>query len=161
MSVYQALQTQPELDFFFFFMSGALVHWVYPYSKLKPMNVGSTVEILRMATAGAKLAAVHFVTSTSVFDSPHYLALTEDVQESDNLAGGAGLTVGYGTCLFDDGTVVRISSGLAARSPSRLVLSVTFLAQSKWVSERILLLASSRGVPVTIFRPGFVTGHSQ
>lgn len=27
--------------------NGALVHWVYPYSKLKPMNVDSTKELLR------------------------------------------------------------------------------------------------------------------
>lgn len=29
--------------------NGALVHWVYPYAKLKPMNVDSTVELLRLA----------------------------------------------------------------------------------------------------------------
>ncbi len=33
-------------------------------------------------------------------------------------------------------------------------------AQSKWIAERILMIARARGVPVTIFRPGYVTGHS-
>jgi amino acid adenylation domain-containing protein/thioester reductase-like protein len=34
-------------------------------------------------------------------------------------------------------------------------------AQSKWVSERIVLIARSRGLPVTLYRPGAVTGDSQ
>lgn len=48
--------------------NGAIVHWVYPYSKLKPANVNSTVEALRLATCGSKLLSMHFVSSTSVFD---------------------------------------------------------------------------------------------
>jgi amino acid adenylation domain-containing protein/thioester reductase-like protein len=34
-------------------------------------------------------------------------------------------------------------------------------AQSKWVAERLVALASERGVPVTIHRPGRVTGDSR
>lgn len=34
-------------------------------------------------------------------------------------------------------------------------------AQSKWVAEQILLLSKAQGVPVKIYRPGFVTGDSQ
>lgn len=34
-------------------------------------------------------------------------------------------------------------------------------AQSKWVSEQLLGVAQSRGIPVTIYRPGAITGHSQ
>jgi L-aminoadipate-semialdehyde dehydrogenase len=34
-------------------------------------------------------------------------------------------------------------------------------AQSKWVSERIVLLAKAKNVPVTIIRPGYVVGHSR
>lgn len=48
--------------------NGAIVHWVYPYTKLKAANVQSTVEALRLATRGSRLASVHFVSSTSVFD---------------------------------------------------------------------------------------------
>jgi len=33
-------------------------------------------------------------------------------------------------------------------------------AQTKWVAERILGLAGERGVPVAIYRPGLVLGHS-
>lgn len=108
--------------------NGAMVHWVYPYSKLKPMNVSGTAECLHLAACGNDLASVHFVSSTSVFDSPHYFRSSDGVSEDDPLDGGAGLTVGY--------------------------------AQSKWIAERLVMLAMSRGIPATIFRPGFITGSS-
>lgn len=34
-------------------------------------------------------------------------------------------------------------------------------AQSKWVAEKLLETALSRGIPVSIYRPGTITGHSQ
>ncbi|MGZ3457803.1 MAG: thioester reductase domain-containing protein, partial [Archangium sp.] len=34
-------------------------------------------------------------------------------------------------------------------------------SQSKWAAERLLMQASSRGLPVSIYRPGRVTGHSR
>ena len=34
-------------------------------------------------------------------------------------------------------------------------------SQSKWVAERLINICSSRGLPVSIYRPATVTGHSQ
>ncbi|MDZ8183857.1 MAG: amino acid adenylation domain-containing protein [Nostoc sp. ChiSLP02] len=34
-------------------------------------------------------------------------------------------------------------------------------AQSKWVAEQLVTSAAARGLPVCIYRPGMVTGHSQ
>jgi thioester reductase-like protein len=34
-------------------------------------------------------------------------------------------------------------------------------AQSKWIAEKLLENARSRGIPVTIYRPGTLSGHSQ
>jgi amino acid adenylation domain-containing protein/thioester reductase-like protein len=34
-------------------------------------------------------------------------------------------------------------------------------AQSKWVAEQLVMIARSRGLPVCIYRPGLITGHSQ
>ncbi len=34
-------------------------------------------------------------------------------------------------------------------------------AQSKWVAEKLVSIARSRGLPVVIYRPGRITGHSQ
>ncbi len=33
--------------------------------------------------------------------------------------------------------------------------------QSKWVAEKLVTIARSRGLPVCIYRPGMITGHSQ
>jgi thioester reductase-like protein len=33
--------------------------------------------------------------------------------------------------------------------------------QSKWVAEKLATVARSRGVPVAVYRPGIVTGHSR
>ncbi len=34
-------------------------------------------------------------------------------------------------------------------------------SQSKWVAEKLMLAARARGLPVAIYRPGQITGHSQ
>jgi thioester reductase-like protein len=34
-------------------------------------------------------------------------------------------------------------------------------AQSKWVAEKVVSMARSRGLPVAIYRPSIITGHSQ
>lgn len=33
--------------------------------------------------------------------------------------------------------------------------------QSKWVAEKLVTLARTRGIPVNVYRPGMITGHSQ
>ncbi|KAJ1674619.1 large subunit of alpha-aminoadipate reductase, partial [Spiromyces aspiralis] len=114
--------------------NGALVHWVYPYSKLRGPNVLSTIEALKLAAAGPTPKPLTFVSSTSALDTPHYVRLCEELQsgvpESDDLSGSErGLRSGYG--------------------------------QSKWVAERLLREARQRGFPVTIVRPGYVVGDSK
>ncbi|KAJ3196901.1 large subunit of alpha-aminoadipate reductase [Irineochytrium annulatum] len=112
--------------------NGALVHWVYPYHKLRAANVLGTLWGLRMATEG-RLKPFHFVSSTSVLDTRHYvrkfLDVGKAVPESDDLEGARrGLRSGYG--------------------------------QSKWVAEGLVMRARSRGVPATIIRPGYIVGDS-
>ncbi|KAJ1958293.1 large subunit of alpha-aminoadipate reductase, partial [Linderina pennispora] len=112
--------------------NGALVHWVYPYEKLRAPNVLSTLEVMKLAVAHHTKPTV-FVSSTSALDTDHYVRLGEassaGVRESDDLEGSrTGLTTGYG--------------------------------QSKWVSEKLLMQARLQGLPVTIVRPGYVLGHS-
>lgn len=34
-------------------------------------------------------------------------------------------------------------------------------AQSKWVAEKLVAIARDRGLPVCVYRPGFITGHSK
>ncbi|KAI9098595.1 hypothetical protein DFS34DRAFT_78758 [Phlyctochytrium arcticum] len=111
--------------------NGALVHWVYPYHKLRAPNVLGTLETLRLATTH-HLKPLHFVSSTSVLDTDHYmrqLDLGAKILETDDLTGArTGLRAGYG--------------------------------QTKWVAENLCLRAQTRGVPVTIIRPGYIVGDS-
>ncbi|HCB01661.1 MAG TPA: hypothetical protein DEP19_04700 [Anaerolineae bacterium] len=46
--------------------NGAMVNFVYPYHALKPVNVESTHEVLRLAST-KRIKPVHFVSSLSVF----------------------------------------------------------------------------------------------
>ncbi|KAG0646154.1 nonribosomal peptide synthetase [Hyphodiscus hymeniophilus] len=109
--------------------NGAFVHWVYPYSNLKPANVQGTLDILALCATGCP-KHLSFVSSTSVLDTEHFVkqsAAGTAVSESDDLSGSAtGLGTGYG--------------------------------QSKWVSEYLVRAAGSRGLRGTIIRPGYVTG---
>jgi len=113
--------------------NGAMVHWVYPYTQLKAINVLSTVQCLKMATTD-KLKPFYFVSSTSVLDTDYYVQLAAfdkgAVMESDDLEGSrTGLGNGYG--------------------------------QSKWVSEKLIFKAKERGVPACVIRPGYIVGHTK
>ncbi|KAH0608522.1 uncharacterized protein H6S33_001656 [Morchella sextelata] len=117
--------------------NGAQVHWVYPYSKLRPANVTGTVDALLLCAAG-RPKSFAFVSSTSVLDSDHYVLLSDaimekggsGVPESDDLEGSAGdLGTGYG--------------------------------QSKWAGEYLVREAGRRGLSGCVVRPGYVVGDSK
>ncbi|KAL4908200.1 hypothetical protein BDW74DRAFT_98235 [Aspergillus multicolor] len=116
--------------------NGALVHWVYPYSTLKPANVLGTIDALKLCATG-KPKQFSFVSSTSVLDSDHY------VEESERsiAAGGAGISEN------DDleGSAVGLGTGYG---------------QSKWAGEYLVREAGKRGLKGTIVRPGYVLGDS-
>ena len=117
--------------------NGALVHWVYPYEKLRDSNVISTINVMNLAASG-KPKFFDFVSSTSTLDNEHYFSLSDKLvtegkkglPESDDLMGSAtGLSGGYG--------------------------------QSKWAAEHIIRNAGERGLRGCIVRPGYVTGASK
>ncbi|OKH50387.1 thioester reductase [Calothrix sp. HK-06] len=54
------------------------------------------------------------------------------------------------------GKTVNESDPLAYSSGMKLSYS-----QSKWVAEKLATIARSRGIPVSIYRPPFISGHSQ
>lgn len=77
--------------------NGALVHWVYPYQQLRAPNVIGTLWAMRLAATSEKPKSFHFVSSTSVLDTAHYINLPEKVLETDELEGSrTGLDSGYG-----------------------------------------------------------------
>lgn len=117
--------------------NGALVHWVYPYSKLRAANVLSTLAAMELA-ADTRPKSLSFVSSTAALETHHYLSLADSmpvdgpcrgVPEDDQLDGSReGLDTGYG--------------------------------QSKWVAERLIMAAAARGLRAVIVRPGYVVGDS-
>ncbi|TDL24639.1 large subunit of L-aminoadipate-semialdehyde dehydrogenase [Rickenella mellea] len=118
--------------------NGALVHWVYPYEKLRAANVLATLTAIRLASTGKSKHLV-FVSSTATLESSHYVQLSDSlsqrgqqrgVPEDDNLEGArTTLKTGYG--------------------------------QTKWVSEKLLMEAGRRGLRGHVVRPGYVVGDSQ
>lgn len=116
--------------------NGAFVHWVYPYSTLKPANVLGTIDALKLCASG-KAKQLAFVSSTSVLDTEYYVQESEKalaagkagISEEDDLEGSSvGLGTGYG--------------------------------QSKWAGEYLVREAGRRGLKGTIVRPGYVLGDS-
>ncbi|EIW77219.1 alpha-aminoadipate reductase Lys1p [Coniophora puteana RWD-64-598 SS2] len=120
--------------------NGALVHWVYPYERLRGPNVLGTLTAVELASTGKQKSLV-FVSSTSAVDTEHYVSLSDrlvndtrnnyrGIPENDDLEGArTALKSGYG--------------------------------QSKWVSEKLLFEAGRRGLRGHIVRPGYVVGDSQ
>ncbi|GLA04703.1 putative NRPS-like protein biosynthetic cluster [Aspergillus niger] len=117
--------------------NGALVHWVYPYSTLKPANVQGTIDALKLCASG-KPKQFSFVSSTSVLDSDHYVSESERIVA----AGGAGISE------EDDleGSAVGLGTGYG---------------QSKWAGEYLVREAGRRGLKGTVVRPGYVLGDSK
>ncbi|KAH9822409.1 hypothetical protein DFH28DRAFT_1119375 [Melampsora americana] len=116
--------------------NGALVHWVYPYSKVRSANVMATLSLIEFMAIG-KPKAMTFVSSTAVLEKSHYVDLSDvlvqrggrGIPETDDLeASATGLTTGYG--------------------------------QTKWVSERLLMEAGRRGLCGAIIRPAYIVGDS-
>ncbi|KAM0793799.1 hypothetical protein ACM66B_001215 [Microbotryomycetes sp. NB124-2] len=116
--------------------NGALVHWIYPYAKLRAANVSATVATIELAATG-RPKSLTFVSSTAAIEKGHYIRLGDSivsqggkgVPESDSLdAAKVGLKGGYG--------------------------------QTKWVSERLLMEAGRRGLAGSIVRPSYVVGDT-
>ena len=107
--------------------SGAFVNWIYPYERLKPINVLGTQEVLRLACQN-KAKAVHYISTIAVFPVLANSNVSV-IHEKDSLDHGGVLYGGY--------------------------------SQSKWVAEKLVTLAHSKGVPVCVYRPALITGHSQ
>lgn len=129
--------------------NGALVHWVYPYRRLRAPNVLSTVACILFCATG-KPKTFTFVSSTSALDTEHYVRLSDSLIHSnegsaESRQGAPALT---GVPETDDltGSAHGLKSGYG---------------QSKYVSERLIMLSAARGLRASIVRPGYVLGDSR
>lgn len=117
--------------------NGAVVHWVYPYNRLRQTNVVSTLNMIALSQQH-HTKSLTFISTTAVFETPNYYLRLSDaslarggrgIEESDTLDGSlTGLSSGYG--------------------------------QSKWVAERLLMEAGRRGLKTSIIRPAYILGDS-
>ncbi|KAF9166965.1 hypothetical protein BGX20_000067, partial [Mortierella sp. AD010] len=112
--------------------NGASVNGLLPYSTIRSANVLGTLQGIKMAST-YHTKSFHFVSSASVLETAHYLALSDalaetkhqGVPETDDLEGSRyGLHSGY--------------------------------CQSKWVAEKLVMAANKNGLPATIIRPGYI-----
>ncbi|OBA26327.1 hypothetical protein HANVADRAFT_53200 [Hanseniaspora valbyensis NRRL Y-1626] len=87
--------------------NGALVHWVFPYAKLRDANVIASVNVLNLCAVG-KAKFFNFVSSTSTVDTDYFFDKTDAILESDDLQGSAtGLTGGYGQSKWAAEYIIR------------------------------------------------------
>lgn len=117
--------------------AGADVSFLKAYASLGPVNVGSTKELVRLALP--RRVPLHFVSTQSV----------ARLLRSPGSGGGGGGD--------DDDDEEAFST-----PPARLLSNASFAdgyVASKWVCEAFLDRAGRQlGLPVTIHRPGSVTG---
>ncbi len=111
--------------------NGAQVNFVQPYSTLKATNVGSTHEVLRLACMG-KVKPVHYISTCGLYGPIGYFTGIKVINEDDDI----NIAQDY------------------------LCMDVGY-AQSKWVAEKIVHIAKSRKLPVSIYRLGFVMGDTR
>ncbi|KAF9226319.1 alpha-aminoadipate reductase Lys1p [Gyrodon lividus] len=119
--------------------NGALVHWVYPYEKLRSPNVIGTLTAVEL-TSTTKQKLLVFVSSTSAIDTEHYVRLSDSLSQTCNERRG----------IPEDDDLEGARTGLK-----------TGYGQSKWVSEKLLFEAGKRGLRGHIVRPGYVVGDSK
>ena len=114
--------------------NGALVNFTYPYATLKAANVLGTQEVLRLASQ-IKLKPVHFISTIGVVGSTTGVIASVDGSEVKIIKEQDSLP-----------RADELSSGYT---------------QSKWVAEKLVTIARDRGFPITIYRPGRISGDSK
>ena len=117
--------------------NGAMVHWVYHYAKLRAANVLSTLTCLKLC-AEEKPKLFSFISSTGVHDCEEF------VRKSDEILGGGGAGLSEADDL-EDGRH-HLTSGYG---------------QTKWVSEKLIMEASKKGLSGWTVRPGYILGDSK
>ncbi|MDZ8065501.1 MAG: amino acid adenylation domain-containing protein [Nostoc sp. DedQUE08] len=111
--------------------SAAQVNFAKPYPAIKEPNVIGTQEVLRLACMG-KIKPMHYISTVAVFGAINHFTGQKLVYEDDDIQ----LCKDY----------VALDLGYS---------------QTKWVAENLVWVAKSRGIPVSIFRTGFLMGDSK
>ncbi|OUL29041.1 amino acid adenylation domain-containing protein [Nostoc sp. 106C] len=106
-------------------------NYIKPYSLIKKSNLDGTANILTLA-ARQRHKILHYISTASVYGSITSLLSINEVPED-----------------FD------IDFSLP-------IMSVEFgYVRAKWAAERMVRSAKEKGLAVSIYRPGFISGHRQ
>lgn len=108
------------------------ISWLKPYRQLFDTNVEGTRRLLEFASAG-RPKAVHYVSSL-----------------------GATLIRPFENTRMVE--AVTAASGLGTESILEMPLGYL---ETKWVAHRMVKQARRQGLPVTLYGPGLISGHSQ
>ncbi|CDL81347.1 non-ribosomal peptide synthetase [Xenorhabdus szentirmaii] len=112
------------------FHSAADVNYIHPYRTQRASNIDSTLNVLRFATQG-KAKSMHHISTIAAFGPVGLLHSTTHIYEND--------------CLIPYMEGLKYDVGYA---------------QSKWVVERLVWQARELGIPLSVYRPGFIMGDS-
>ncbi|KAK6512947.1 hypothetical protein TWF506_009109 [Arthrobotrys conoides] len=113
------------------FHFGALVNYVQPYNVHRPANTIGTLNIIRLAVTG-KPKAIHYSSSFVAH-------------------GPTGLFKGPISLPEDEPLEPHLEG---------LMYDLGY-SQSQWVAEQLLWKSIRNGIPISIYRPGFILGHSE
>ncbi|KAE8385474.1 hypothetical protein BDV23DRAFT_188214 [Aspergillus alliaceus] len=114
------------------FHVGAKVNWCDPYDAHFKSNVLGTRNIIRLACQGRRRTPLHYLSSIDAWNVTGFINKTKTVLENERLKPHMK------SLPYDMG-----------------------YAQSQWVADEMVQRVRSRGLPVAIYRPGFVIGDSQ
>lgn len=113
------------------FHAAAKVNWCDSYNGHFAQNVQGTKNVLRVAAEGRR-KTMHYISSIDVW------AVTGLILGTDVVSEDGPLKVHLASLPFDTG-----------------------YAQSQWVADEMVQRVRDKGLPVTIYRPGFVVGDSK
>jgi len=139
------------------FHCGAMVNFSATYSMLRKANVLCVKDVLRLATSlPTHVIPVHHVSTLGVFhDNLH------DIPTAPLRNGQPDTTRNW--CLdngrrvfFEDDPVLE--DDLSSQHHIKLALGYS---QSKWTAERVLRIGQERRLPISMYRPGRIGGHSR
>jgi amino acid adenylation domain-containing protein/thioester reductase-like protein len=111
--------------------SAADISYIRPYSEAVKPNVEGTRMLLDLA-ATHKVKAFHHISSLSVYGATGTLLGLDAVDESYDIQTSLPIL------FFENG-----------------------YTQAKWAAEHMVKKAQQQGLPVSIYRPGFIQGHTQ
>ncbi|WP_244967961.1 thioester reductase domain-containing protein [Xenorhabdus budapestensis] len=112
------------------FHLAAHVNYIQPYSAHYSSNILGTLNVLRFAVS-KKIKPLHYVSTVAVFGPVGLFSPVPRIYEDDDIT----------SCLPN----LKYDSGYT---------------QSQWVVEQIIWQARDRGIPLAVYRPGFIMGDS-